>query len=156
MDENLKFIIKSSINKYYQDNYEWYIKVFNDKNIIITPKNINDYNKKYYNNSKNNLELLGIYNKNTSIFSWAYTLPKKFNKNNTNIKLLFDWAYKNNTENSKNYFILKIFLNSNINIKTKEQLDIIICISYYILNNICDTIISIDNNNIIKYYIVKK
>ena len=98
MDENLKFIIKSSINKYYQDNYEWYIKVFNDKNIIITPKNINDYNKKYYNNSKNNLELLGIYNKNTSIFSWAYTLPKKFNKNNTNIKLLFDWAYKNNTE----------------------------------------------------------
>ena len=126
------------------------------KKFPITSKNINDYNKKYYNTNKNNTKLLGVYNMNTSIFSWAYILPKKFNNDNTIIKELFDWAYKKNTNNNSDIFFKKIFLNSNINIKTKEQLDIIVCISYYILKNTIATIISIENNNIIKYYIIKK
>ena len=155
MDNNLKTIINKSIDIYYKKNYEWYIKVFDDQNIIITTKNINDYNKKYYNTNKNNTELLGVYNMNTSIFSWAYILPKKFNNDNTIIKELFDWAYKKNTNSSSDIFFKKIFLNSNIIIKTKEQLNVIVCISYYILQNRCNTIISIENNNIIKYYIVK-
>ena len=156
MDNYLKSIINKSIEIYYKKNYEWYVKVFNDKKIIITTKNINDYNKKYYNTNKNNTELLGVYNINTSIFSWAYILPKKFNNDNIIIKELFDWAYKKNTNSSSDIFFKKIFLNSNIIIKTKEQLNVIVCISYYILQNASDTIISIENNNIIKYYIVKK
>jgi hypothetical protein len=156
MDDNLKATINNSIEIYYKKNYEWYTKIFNDENIIITTKNINNYNKKYYDTNKNNTELLGVYNINTSIFSWAYILPKKFNNNNTIIKELFDWAYKKNTNSNSDIFFRKIFLNSNINIKTKEQLNIIVCISYYILQNASDTIISIENNNIIKYYIVKK
>ena len=156
MNVELKNIINLSIEIYYKKNYEWYIKIFNDENIFITNKNINDYNKKYYNTNKNKTELLGVYNMNTSIFSWAYILPKKFNNDNTIIKELFDWGYKKNTNSSSDIFFKKIFLNSNINIKTKEQLNIIVCSSYNILQNRCDTIISIENNNIIKYYIVKK
>lgn len=156
MDNYLKETINNSIEIYYKKNYEWYKKIFNDENILITTKDINDYNKKYYNTNKHNTELLGVYNMNTSIFSWAYILPKKFNNDNTIIKALFDWAYKKNTNSSSDIFYKKIFLNSNIIIKTKEQLNIIVCISYYILRNRCDTIISIENNNIIKYYIVKK
>ena len=54
MDDNLKEIINKSVEIYYKSNYEWYVKIFNDKNFYIITKNINDYNKKYYNTNKNN------------------------------------------------------------------------------------------------------
>ena len=46
MNVELKNIINLSIEIYYKKNYEWYVKIFNDKKIIINSKNINKYNKK--------------------------------------------------------------------------------------------------------------
>lgn len=115
--------------------------------------------KDYYKENKNKCDYLGIYNKKTKIFNWAYILPDELNtSNNIIIKQLFDYAYnlKSDNNNELNFFLKKILLNSNIYIKYKEKLEILIAISYYILSNKIKTIIFIETEHLIKYYIVKK
>ena len=128
----------STINKINRYNY---IKSLENKKIkklidftVIKFKNpiikFIDMDKSY------ETEVFGIYVNKYNTFSWSWALPSHFYGSSVLSKKLFDFYYDKDIETKYdvvNFFLRNIFITSRLQVKNKEEIDMIISLSEYVL-----------------------
>ena len=86
---------------------------------------------------KEKYEILGIFDKKECVFIWSWVFPAMDNKFTIIAKDLLNYALsleqKSNTY--EHYFLKTSLLNSRIYIENKEQLDILLSTSSYLIKN---------------------
>jgi len=123
--------------EYYDKNNEKNFEIFNDVVYLSLERKNNDlehnilsfYNKDLKLLFSYTFERIGLYDKKTNIWSWAWTIPY-FNKNETNIirKILYYGAELN----SNSMFLKTELITSRFRITNNAQLDLHCAIASYL------------------------
>jgi len=135
LNKDISNIIKNSL-EYYDNNQIKnnkfinkikYIKTINNENvtdeIIFYDKN----KKKIF---KSRFELLAQYLPSKQIWKWAWSIPSMPKKDSLISRNIINYAF--DLEETNKYPLKEILINSNINIKNNNQLDINIALSSFL------------------------
>ena len=166
MENHLNDFILKSI-KYFDKQNKKYSNYLNKTKLILTN---NDKTCQIINiktgetiKIKCNYEILGVFDHNSNVFLWGWSLPY-LSLNETKIsKELLNYGLKlEPSSNTISHFFLKsLLVNARNNIETDFDLDLIQAICSYILKDKCDFIYPLDlndnnNNKIMTSYILIK
>lgn len=168
MDSELLYYIKKALEYYDNIKEKYKINNIKKKKVDITPVQ----HKIFINNETYTYELLGIFDTNTSVFTWAFSLPiidDNFKKESESLHLygLKQKVIKGNKDSNydhetlkesislQSFYIKTIFGNSRLLINNSLELEIILALSSYFLKDRIKFIYNYEEYGLIQYFLIK-
>jgi hypothetical protein len=173
MDSELLYYIKKALEYYDTIKDKYKVSTLKNKKPEIIPQE----RKIILNNESYSYELLGVFDTNTDIFIWAYSIPIIDNNFKKESESLHIYGLKQNVikQNESEYrrgegleddnflknislvsfYIKTVFANSRILINNNLELDIILALSSYFLKDRIKFIYDDEKDGLISYYLIK-